>query len=153
MNELLEQLKDDPQKLGLAVLGVVGVSVGLFAWFNPESMAARKELRSQDRAAVHDLVESRQAQRHITQMATIAAERYQTGCRLVVAQDNQGQLISLAEGMAIIDPITNQALADGTTVCSGSGETGVMSGGVVAKVAITGDQSVVETAIQEGKAR
>jgi hypothetical protein len=153
MEDLLEQLKDDPQKLGMAVLGTVGVGVGLMAWFNPQAMEARQQLKQQDRAATLDLVENRQAQRHLTQMATIAEERYQNGCRLVVAQDNAGQLISLAEGMAIVDPITQQPLANGTTVCSGSGETGVMSGGLIGNLAITGNQAAVDEAINGGSAR
>jgi DNA-binding transcriptional MocR family regulator len=153
MNDLLENLKDDPQKLGMAVLGTVGVVVGLASWFNPDAVATRKDLRQQDKAAVADLVENRQAQRHLEQMASIAQERYDEGCRLVAAQDGSGQLISLAEGMMIIDPLTQNPLADGTTVCSGSGETGVMAGGVITKLAVTNDQAVVDKAIAEGKAR
>lgn len=153
MDELIESLKDDPQKLGMFVLGGVAAVVGLVSWFNPQTIAARQQLRQQDKAQVQSLVENKQAQRHLSQMAAIAEERYQQGCRLVVAQDNSGQLISLTEGMMIVDPITNQALANGTTVCSGSGETGVIEGGVITKLAVTGNQTAVDKAIQQGKAR
>ena len=68
--------------------------------------------------------------------------------------DGSGNIISLAEGMTVVDNKTNQPLAAGTTVCDPNGAVSTLGpGGVVQTIAVTPDLQLVNQAIQEGRAR
>ena len=130
---------------GLILISIFGI--GIFQAFSPQARQIRAEIRSQDQQQVRDLTLQQQQQRHSQQERKIAEERYQDGCHLVYARDEQGNVVSLHEGMNVVDSSTNQPLAEGVTVCDPNGATAVLeTGGIVGVIAVTPNRELVQEA-------
>lgn len=89
------------------------------------------------------------SQQQAQAQAQIAAERYGSGCVLVVAKHAPNTYVSLGEGEPVIDRERNAPLPAGTIVCDAHGNTGKIvkdaSGApVVGEMAFTGDRSVID---------
>lgn len=135
---------------GLVVVAIFGF--GLSQAFSPQTRLMRSEIRDQDQQQTRELTLQQQQQRHGEQSRKIAEERYQDGCLLVYTLDANGNVVSLYEGMAVVDRTTNQPLPNGTTVCDPNGATSVLEdGGKVGVIAVTPDTQLVKQLIQEGK--
>ncbi|MEM1308321.1 MAG: hypothetical protein AAF773_05395 [Cyanobacteria bacterium P01_D01_bin.115] len=144
--ELISEDVIDALKIGF--FGLIAVSilgVGIFQAFSPQARQIRSEIRGQDQQQVRDLTLQQQQQRHSQQERQIAEERYQDGCHLVYAQDEEGNVVSLHEGMKVVDSTTNQPLAEGITVCDPNGATAVLeAGGIVGAIAVTPNSELVQ---------
>jgi hypothetical protein len=137
---------------GLVIVGCFGF--GMAQAFNPQARAIRSDIQQQDRAHSGELTLQQQQQRHSQQERQIAEQRYTEGCTLVYVLDGAGQVVSLFEGMQVVDSVTNQPLAGGMPVCDPNGATSVLgAGGMVQEIAITPDLQFVQQAIQEGRVR
>jgi hypothetical protein len=92
------------------------------------------------------------AQDAATQRDTIARQRYEKGCVMVVASDNKTKLTSITEGLPVIDGARNVPLSVGNIVCDQNGLTGEIIAGenpkipVVGNTAFTADRSLVANA-------
>jgi len=141
----------------IAFFGVVTLTcfgLGLSQAFSPAARQIRSEIQQQEQQQTRELTLQQQQQRHGQQARQIAEERYREGCLLVYTLDADGNVISLYEGMAVVDSTTNQPLADGTTVCDPNGATAVLeNGGKVGVIAVTPESAMVQQLIAEGKLR
>ena len=92
------------------------------------------------------------AQDAAKQRDTIARQRYQDGCVMVVASDNKTQLTAITEGLPVIDGARNVPLSIGNIVCDSNGLTGEIIAGenpkipVVGNTAFTSDRALVGNA-------
>jgi hypothetical protein len=90
-------------------------------------------------------------QEALAEKAKIAEERYQTGCLLIQLRNNN-TLISLAQGMPVVDSRTGNAIPPGTVVCDYSGNTAVMTAvdgkSLAHDLAFTGNRTIVRKAIE-----
>lgn len=146
--------------MGLLKIGFFGLvvavtfGVGISQAFSPAARQIRSEIQQQDRQQTRDITLQQQQQRHSQQEREIAEQRYEDGCLLVYALDEQGNVISLFEGMRVVDSITNQPKPDGTPVCDPHGATSVLEdGGRVGVIAVTPNTALVNELIKEGKLR
>lgn len=142
-------------KIGFFAVVILGCfGFGIAQAFSPQSRQIRQETQQQEKLHSRDLTLQQQQQRHGQQSREIAEQAYSEGCLLVQMQDGSGNIISLTEGMSVVDSQTNQPLAAGTTVCDPNGAVSTLgAGGVVQTIAITPDLELVNQAIQEGRAR
>lgn len=138
--------------LGVIIIGLFGF--GITQAFSSQARATRSEIRAADSENAREFTLQQQQQRHADQSRAIAEERYADGCTLVYLLDGAGQVISLFEGMQVVDSLTRQPLPEGTTVCDPNGATSVLgAGGTVTGIAITPDVSMVQQLINEGAIR
>lgn len=151
IKDILRAIQDEPKNLLLAAASLIVVGAGIHTWFNPERVEIRKKLAKQEQIQTYEKAEKAQLQRFIDQSSADAEERYEKGCRLVRASD--GRFISINEGMTIIDPVQNTVLPDGTVVCTANGETALIQNGQTASISVLTDLSIVNKAIEEGRAR
>jgi hypothetical protein len=137
---------------GLAIAATFGV--GLSQAFSPQARAIRSEVREQDREQNRQITLQQQQQRHSRTAGQIAEERYQSGCILVRILADDGQPISLFQGLVVVDSRTYKPLPQGTVVCDGNGSTSALeSGGRVNTIATTQNLQIINDAIQQGKVR
>lgn len=92
-------------------------------------------------------------QQSLADKATIAEDRFNKGCRFVVAAGTT-QATTLSENQPVRDPARNAPLPPNTVVCSSDGTTGVIMPNeaglpVVSEIAFTGNQEVVKRAMQK----
>jgi hypothetical protein len=87
------------------------------------------------------------------QRDTIARQRYQDGCVMVVAANDRSQLTSITEGLPVIDSSRNVPLSIGNIVCDQNGLTGEIIANptdpkvpVVGNTAFTSDRTLVANA-------
>ena len=87
------------------------------------------------------------------QKDTIARQRYQDGCVMVVAANDRSQLTSITEGIPVIDASRNVPLSIGNIVCDANGLTGEIIADlnnpkipVVGNTAFTSDRTLVANA-------
>jgi hypothetical protein len=87
------------------------------------------------------------------QKDTIARQRYQDGCVMVVAANDRSQLTSITEGLPVIDSSRNVPLSIGNIVCDQNGLTGEIIANptdpkvpVVGNTAFTSDRTLVANA-------
>ena len=93
--------------------------------------------------------------------AQIAEARYQAGCVVVVASNNQGFHTSITEGAPVLDAIRKTALPPNTIVCDADGNTAKLVNGVYRgsntavawELAFTGNRAVIDKAIAQSKAQ
>jgi hypothetical protein len=92
------------------------------------------------------------AQDAAIQRDTIARQRYEKGCIMVVASDDKTKLTAITEGLPVIDGARNVPLSVGNIVCDGNGLTGEIIAGenpkipVVGNTAFTSDRDLVANA-------
>ena len=90
-------------------------------------------------------------QEALAERAKIAEERYQTGCLLIQLRE-RNTLISLAQGMPVVDSKTGNAIPPGTVVCDFSGNTAVMTAvdgkSLAQDLAFTGNRTIIQKAIE-----
>lgn len=154
----LQGLNEDTiNKIKIGLFGVVIVGCfgyGIAQAFSPQARQIRSEVQQQDKQFSRELTLQQQQQRHSQQSREIAEEAYTEGCILVQLTDGSGQVVSLFEGMTVVDSQTAQPLPPGTTVCDPNGAVSTLgAGGVVTTIAVTPDLELVNQAMQEGRAR
>ncbi len=142
-------------KIGLFAVVILGCfGFGIANTFSPQSRQIRQETQQQEKQFSRELTLQQQQQRHSQQSRAIAEQVYQEGCILVAMSDGSDNIISLFEGMQVVDSETSQPLAPGTAVCDPNGAVSTLgAGGVVQTIAVTPDLQLVNQAIQEGRAR
>jgi len=153
--ELLSEEMMGQIKIGFfGLVTVACFGIGLSQAFSPQARQIRSDIQQQEQQQTRDLTLQQQQQRHGQQSRQLAEERYREGCLLVYTLDADGNVISLYEGMEVVDSTTNQPLADGTTVCDPNGATAVLEdGGKVGLIAVTPDTSLVRQLIAKGELR
>ena len=73
------------------------------------------------------------------QKDTIARQRYESGCLMVVASSDKTQLTAITEGMPVMDSVRKVPLSVGNVVCDSNGLTGeIIANPVDAKTPIVG---------------
>lgn len=79
------------------------------------------------------------------EQARIAETRYAKGCLPIVAGSYPDiRYVSIFEGQRLTDRHTGRSLPEGTVICDGQGNTGVIEdNGEVGAIAFTGDRDVV----------
>lgn len=87
------------------------------------------------------------------QRDTIARQRYEAGCVMVVSANDRSQLTSITEGLPVIDSSRNVPLSIGNIVCDSNGLTGEIIADpnnpkipVVGNTAFTSDRNLVANA-------
>lgn len=75
--------------------------------------------------------------------AKIAEARYQAGCILIVAKENERNLATIQEGDVISDRNNGKTLPNNSVICDGHGNTAVIKDGKADLVAFTGDRTLV----------
>ena len=143
-------LKRNPIEAGVGAIALIAVAMSI-----PGSLKQFDQMQAVSAQIQRDAIDQQrlQAQQEaLAERALIAEERYQTGCLLIQKRD-QNTLISLSQGMPIVDNKTGNPIPAGTTVCDFSGNTGVMAdvgGGktTVQDLAFTGNRTIVGKAIE-----
>ena len=73
------------------------------------------------------------------QKDTIARQRYESGCLMVVASNDKTQLTAITEGMPVMDSVRKVPLSIGNVVCDSNGLTGeIIANPLDAKTPIVG---------------
>jgi hypothetical protein len=93
---------------------------------------------------------------HEQAQARVAEARYKAGCTIVVAVKAAKNLATLVEGETVLDRTTKKSLPNGTVVCDGNGNTGVLVAGkdgvpVVGQMAFTGDRALATEQVRQIK--
>ena len=93
---------------------------------------------------------------HEQAQARVAEARYKAGCTIVVAVKAAKNLATLVEGETVLDRTTKKSLPNGTVVCDGNGNTGVLVAGkdgvpVVRQMAFTGDRALATEQVRQIK--
>jgi hypothetical protein len=93
------------------------------------------------------------AQDAAIQRDTIARQRYEKGCIMVVASDDKTKLTAITEGLPVIDGARNVPLSVGNIVCDSNGLTGEIIPNpanpkvpIVGNTAFTSDRDLVAKA-------
>lgn len=136
----------------IALIGVGIVAAGMFMSNSSgkfQSMQQTSQLVQQQRQAdSQQQIQLRLSQAQAKQSAEMANARYQSGCVMVVATNSPSDFTTLTQGQPVIDRVRNVPLPDNTVVCDANGNTGEIIGGVVDRMAFTGDRSIVDAAMQ-----
>lgn len=88
------------------------------------------------------------------QKDTIARQRYQNGCLMVVSSNDRSQLTAITEGKPVMDSARNVPLSVGNIVCDSNGLTGEIITGdeaktpIVGNTAFTSDRALVAQAVK-----
>lgn len=140
--------KENPLALvgiGIVAIGVVtSNSSGKF-----QSMQQTSQMVQQQRQAdSQQHVQLQLSEARAKQSAAMANSRYQSGCVMVVAANSPADFTTLTQGQPVIDRVRNVPLPDNTVVCDANGNTGEIIGGVIDRVAFTGDRAIVEAAMR-----
>lgn len=150
-----------PALLGVAVVGFSAIS-------NPSQLQSLTQsggdIRQAREADEKRLLELQQSAETKKREAVIAEQRYQDGCIMVVASNDQGRLTTLEEGQPVFDSARKDAfLPIGSVVCDVNGNTGEIVRGdwfdknisstipnqpVVGKMAFTGNREVVDAVMR-----
>ncbi len=91
----------------------------------------------------------------VKQRDTIARERYEKGCVMVVASDDKTKLTAITEGLPVYDSARKIPLSAGNIVCDSNGLTGEIVVNVLDKLtpvvsntAFTSDRAIVAAAMK-----
>ena len=143
-----------PRNIAIAV-----AALALQNWLGG-GFSGLQEMRTQGEAnrALRSTQQQEQARLTLSQDAakqkdTIARQRYQDGCVMVVAANDRSQLTSITEGVPVIDSSRNVPLSIGNIVCDQNGLTGEIIANptdpkvpVVGNTAFTSDRTLVANA-------
>lgn len=143
----MQFFKDNP----LVLIGVGVVAVGLFTGGGDKFQSTQRQsalVQQQRQANSEQQIQLRLSQNQAQQSAEIANARYQSGCVMVVATNSPSDFTTLTLGQPVIDRVRQVPLPDNTLVCDANGNTGEIIGGVVDRMAFTGDRSIVDAAMQ-----
>lgn len=139
--------RDNP----LVLIGAGVVAVGLFTGGGDKFQSMQQQsamVQQQRQADSQQQIQLRLSQAQAQQSAEIANARYQSGCVMVVATNSPSDFTTLTQGQPVIDRVRKVPLPDNTLVCDANGNTGEIIGGVVDRMAFTGDRSIVDAAMQ-----
>jgi hypothetical protein len=126
------------------ILGSIALNYGQIRR-NMQDLIQTREIiatNSQRQTLLEEQLKSEQSQ------ARIAETRYKAGCTIVVSSRLPKNLVTLVEGETVLDRTTKKSLPEGTVVCDGVGNTGVLVSGtngqppVVKKLAYTGKRQL-----------
>ena len=140
-------------------IAIAVAAIGLQNWIGG-GFSGLQEMRTQGEANRTTRATQQQEQARLTlaqdaskQKGTIARQRYQDGCVMVVAANDRSQLTSITEGLPVIDASRNVPLSIGNIVCDANGLTGEIIADpnnpkipVVGNTAFTSDRTLVANA-------
>ena len=140
-------------------IAIVVAAIGLQNWIGG-GFSGLQEMRVQGEAnrALRSTQQQEQAKLTLSndaakQRDTIARQRYQAGCVMVVSANDRSQLTSITEGLPVIDSSRNVPLSIGNIVCDSNGLTGEIIADpnnpkipVVGNTAFTSDRNLVANA-------
>ena len=140
-------------------IAIAVAAIGLQNWLGG-GFSGLQEMRTQGEANRTTRATQQQEQARLTlaqdaskQKGTIARQRYQDGCVMVVAANDRSQLTSITEGLPVIDASRNVPLSIGNIVCDANGLTGEIIADpnnpkipVVGNTAFTSDRTLVANA-------
>ncbi|PHJ60243.1 hypothetical protein VF14_11600 [Nostoc linckia z18] len=119
------------------------------------SLGNAREMMQTATARNYQLRATQQAAKN---QAAIADERYKNGCLVLLYK---GQLVALAQGRPVYDPITKQPLPKGTVVCDGYGTTAILEPRdfdgdgkfqpVITLEAFTGNSQLIKEALEKNR--
>ncbi|WP_414587422.1 hypothetical protein [Scytonema sp. PCC 10023] len=152
--DILKIAKRNPVSVlfGVGILACLALSSGNVKQ-QMQSLSQVRELAQQNSAKEMKL---RATEDFMKQQAEIAANRYKSGCVMVVAMKNPNYYTALSEGQPVIDRVRRIPLPAGTVVCDSNGSTGILEPAadgtpVVSAIAFTGDRALVEAARNRNK--
>jgi hypothetical protein len=140
-------------------IAIVVAAIGLQNWIGG-GFSGLQEMRVQGEAnrALRSTQQQEQAKLTLSndaakQRDTIARQRYEAGCVMVVSANDRSQLTSITEGLPVIDASRNVPLSIGNIVCDSNGLTGEIIADpnnpkipVVGNTAFTSDRNLVANA-------
>ena len=140
-------------------IAIVVAAIGLQNWIGG-GFSGLQEMRVQGEAnrALRSTQQQEQAKLTLSndaakQRDTIARQRYEAGCVMVVSANDRSQLTSITEGLPVIDASRNVPLSIGNIVCDSNGLTGEIIADpnnpkipVVGNTAFTSDRTLVANA-------
>lgn len=125
---------------GGLILGSLALSSGDIA----RNMRSMGEVKQQIAYQSDKQIKLEQQLEFEKQQAKIASARYENGCLpSVIGNYPDVQYVSIYEGQVLSDRRTNKPLPNGTVVCDGQGNTGVVQGGEVSQIAFTGNRDLI----------
>ena len=140
-------------------IAIIVAAIGLQNWIGG-GFSGLQEMRVQGEAnrALRSTQQQEQAKLTLSndaakQRDTIARQRYEAGCVMVVSANDRSQLTSITEGLPVIDASRNVPLSIGNIVCDQNGLTGEIIADpnnpkipVVGNTAFTSDRNLVANA-------
>ncbi len=140
-------------------IAIIVAAIGLQNWIGG-GFSGLQEMRVQGEAnrALRSTQQQEQAKLTLSndaakQRDTIARQRYEAGCVMVVSANDRSQLTSITEGIPVIDASRNVPLSIGNIVCDQNGLTGEIIADpnspkipVVGNTAFTSDRNLVANA-------
>ena len=140
-------------------IAIIVAAIGLQNWIGG-GFSGLQEMKVQGEAnrALRSTQQQEQAKLTLSndaakQRDTIARQRYQAGCVMVVSANDRSQLTSITEGLPVIDSSRNVPLSIGNIVCDSNGLTGEIIADpntpkipVVGNTAFTSDRNLVANA-------
>ena len=140
-------------------IAIIVAAIGLQNWIGG-GFSGLQEMKVQGEAnrALRSTQQQEQAKLTLSndaakQRDTIARQRYEAGCVMVVSANDRSQLTSITEGLPVIDASRNVPLSIGNIVCDQNGLTGEIIADpnnpkipVVGNTAFTSDRNLVANA-------
>ncbi len=140
-------------------IAIIVAAIGLQNWIGG-GFSGLQEMKVQGEAnrALRSTQQQEQAKLTLSndaakQRDTIARQRYEAGCVMVVSANDRSQLTSITEGLPVIDASRNVPLSIGNIVCDQNGLTGEIITDpnnpkipVVGNTAFTSDRNLVANA-------
>lgn len=88
--------------------------------------------------------------------AKVANQRYEQGCLVIASpntytngnQEQKFKFVSIVPDLEIRDRVTNKLLPDGTLVCDGQGNTGIIKDGKPGEIAYTGNRELIKRTLE-----
>jgi hypothetical protein len=154
-----KQFKRNPE------LYILGGLLGFSLLLGMDSITANLQqvsaIRSQVQADSKTQMALQASQQDAQAKAAIAEARYQSGCVIVVAENNPDFHTTITEGAPVLDGVRRTALPPNTLVCDDQGNTaklvpGIYQGSRTAvawELAFTGNRAVIDAAIAHFKAQ
>lgn len=140
---------------------IIGAAIGLQNWLGGGfSGLSEMKLQGEQNRATRSAQQQEQARLTLAQDATIqkdtiARQRYEKGCVMVVSSKDPTQFTSITEGLPVIDAARNVPLSVGNIVCDSNGLTGEIVANVldkrtpvVSNTAFTSDRTIVANAMK-----
>ena len=135
---------------------IIGAAIALQNWLGGGfSGLAEMKTQGEQNRVTRSAQQQEQARLTLSQDAvkqrdTIARDRYEKGCVMVVASNDRSQFTAITEGLPVIDAARNVPLSVGNIVCDSNGLTGEIVANptnprspVVSNTAFTSDRAIV----------
>lgn len=140
---------------------IIGAAIGLQNWVGGGFGGLQEmKLQGEQNRATRSAQQQEQArltlaQDSTTQKDTIARQRYEKGCIMVVSSKDRSKFTAITEGLPVMDTARNVPLSAGNIVCDANGLTGELVANVldkrtpiVSNTAFTSDRAIVASAMK-----